>query len=158
MAKPWSWWCGGDVEKHLTIWRHQDEQCKTISHAKGESGDPTYVRKLMGWFRVVVSIPVPGDFDPPSMRLAPATQIGNAICFRSAGSLDGTCRPHGGRAGSHIGLWVWAKRCHQKLENVAVLLCHDYWGMVINPALIGIHSAKSCKVHFRWRFWWDDQA
>eukprot|EP00438_Fugacium_kawagutii_P012681 Skav207523 [mRNA] locus=scaffold907:263229:301472:+ [translate_table: standard] len=38
----------------------EDEQCKTISHAKGESGDPTY--------------------------------IGNAICFRSAGSLDGTCR------------------------------------------------------------------
>ena len=36
------------------IWRwRQDEQCKTISHAKGESGDPTYVRNLrMGWFVV----------------------------------------------------------------------------------------------------------
>lgn len=54
------WEVKGQCMKKWPGYCREDEQCKTISHAKGESGDPTY--------------------------------IGNAICFRSAGSLDGTCR------------------------------------------------------------------
>lgn len=54
------WEVKGQCMKKWPGYCREDEQCKTISHAKGESGDPTY--------------------------------IGNAICFRLAGSLDGTCR------------------------------------------------------------------
>eukprot|EP00435_Cladocopium_sp_Y103_P049465 s1628_g14.t3 len=54
------WEVKGQCMKKWPGYCREDEQCKTISHAKGESGDPTY--------------------------------IGNAICFRSAGSLDGSCR------------------------------------------------------------------
>ncbi|CAK9115086.1 unnamed protein product [Durusdinium trenchii] len=54
------WEVKGQCMKKWVGYCREDEQCKTLSHAKGESGDPTY--------------------------------IGNAICFRSAGSLDGTCR------------------------------------------------------------------
>jgi len=54
------WEVKGQCMKKWPGYCREDEQCKTISHAKGESGEPTY--------------------------------IGNSICFRSAGSLDGTCR------------------------------------------------------------------
>ncbi|CAJ1412908.1 unnamed protein product [Effrenium voratum] len=54
------WEVKGQCMKKWTGYCREDEQCKTISHAKGESGDPTY--------------------------------IGNSICFRAPGALDGTCR------------------------------------------------------------------
>ena len=97
--------------------------------------------------------PLQGTSRTPTLLLS---EIGNAICFRSAGSLDGTCRCHDGSE------WTWMDSPSPDVESETQLLCvspsctkewHHVWCHVLwswKLPLGQMHLRLRCQPWARW--------
>ena len=89
--------------------------------------------------------PLQGTSRTPTLLLS---EIGNAICFRSAGSLDGTCRYHDGSE-SETQLLCVSLSCTKEWHHV---WCHVLWSWKL--PLGQMHLRLRCQPWARWTMGW----